>query len=639
LGGNTVLTYWVKVIDPLYALDTYGVYVSQGSTDPNDFTQVFQETLNSSFADWTERTIEIPQTGNCRIAFRHFDSYDQYIFCIDDIIVVSDDPGSNPCPAVTNLKAEVQGADVVLTWDAAEGSPTGYTVYLDSEEKTTVTILEHVLTDIPGGKHTASVRANYSDDCTPQKVTTPEFEIGNCDGVENFTVAYNADCEAVLSWDAPAKKTMHGVYATPTALIHSEGFEGASDPYPAVTNKVRSEVLWDNAMPTTTSGLISVYWEGTDDLVQIADDFDAEAGWSIESITTSGFNNNDFFPYKFGVRFYTDDGGKPGEEIWIDEFCTGTEGDNILITLSEPFEIATAGKYWMSMYGMRTQSQDFNYRWDFYTSTTGKGEKLYLRDHSNLFGSGTNWMPVDPSLVPGVLSVTFVLNGTAGGPANPEYNVYRDGVKVAGPITETTYTDKNFDTSAEHEWAVAVVCKSNADSEWNRNKLDACDPAEPCDPPTNVKAEISDYNHLTLTWEGNADAYKITENGVELAGTHTSPYTATLESGEYEYCVISVCGEEESEPMCAEKFIIEVGIADHNMTNVRIYPNPATSTINIAGDDIVKVEIYNVVGQMVEVKTGVIATIDVSAYNNGIYLFRVYDSNNKVTTQRIMVSK
>ncbi|MDR0364700.1 MAG: choice-of-anchor J domain-containing protein, partial [Bacteroidales bacterium] len=38
LGGNTVLTYWVKVIDPLYALDTYGVYVSQGSTDPNDFT-------------------------------------------------------------------------------------------------------------------------------------------------------------------------------------------------------------------------------------------------------------------------------------------------------------------------------------------------------------------------------------------------------------------------------------------------------------------------------------------------------------------------------------------------------------------------------------------------------------------------
>lgn len=609
LGGNTVLTYWVKVIDPLYPSDTYGVYVSTSGTAPSDFTQSFQETLTSAAASWVERTVEISQSGDCYIAFRHFNSNDQYVFCVDDIVVETEE-GNTPCPAVTNLKAEVQGTDVVVTWDAASGTPTGYKVYLDDAEKTTEPGLTHTLTGVAGGKHTVSVAATYSDGCTPKKVTTPEFTVGNCDGVKNFKAEYNANCGADLSWDAVTKE--------------------------------RSELIWDNVVPTTTSGLISVYWETSDVLVQIADDFEVEAGTSIEYLTTAGFCNNSTIPTRYGIRFYTDNNEAPGEELWVDNLASGTDDGtgNITITLSEPFDVPSAGKYWVSMYGYRESAQDFNTRFDFYTSTTGIGSKLYLKDHTNLFGSGTNWMPVDPGLVAGVLSVTFSLYGTKNsGPVESLYNVYRDGEKIADKIKETTYTDPTFDTSVGHEWAVAVVCANGADSEWARKPLDACDPPVPCDPPTNVKAEnVGDgVCVIQLTWDGEG-VFHVTKDGDDL-GAQTSPYKdeAVAAGVTYRYCVYQVCDDEQSESVCVDAACPE-GINDLK-GSVNIYPNPATSVVTINGKDVAKVEVYNVVGQMVEMKTGEIRTIDVSTYNNGIYLFRVYDSNNNVVTKRIMVTK
>ncbi|MDL2228550.1 choice-of-anchor J domain-containing protein, partial [Odoribacter sp. OttesenSCG-928-L07] len=179
------------------------------------------------------------------------------------------------------------------------------------------------------------------------------------------------------------------------------------------TTQTRADVLYNNDVPTTTSGLISVYWAGSDALVQIADDFIGGEGWIIEKVVTSGFCNANPIPTVYGIVFYTDDNGKPGTELYKNITCQGVVvGSDIEITLPTAYTLPSTGKFWISIYGVRTQVQDFNWRFDIYTSTTAVGSPLYLKDHKNVFGSGTEWMPVSPGLISGVVSMKFSLYGT-----------------------------------------------------------------------------------------------------------------------------------------------------------------------------------------------------------------------------------
>ncbi|MDL2239861.1 DUF2436 domain-containing protein, partial [Bacteroidales bacterium OttesenSCG-928-L14] len=234
-----------------------------------------------------------------------------------------------------------------------------------------------------------------------------------------------------------------------------------------VSKETRADVLYDNNVPVTTSGLITVYWAASDVLVQIADDFEGVAGWSIEQIVTNGFCNTSTIPTTYGIHFYADDNGKPGEELYSNINCQGVEGDVITITLPEAYVIPSDGKYWISIYGVRSTAQDFNTRFDIFTSTTAIGSKLYLKDHANLFQGGTEWQPVDPGLVAGVVSMTFSLLGVAGDPPVPPavepilgVNIYRDGELLAfvkESITE--YVDKDV-AYGEHEYCIRVVYES-----------------------------------------------------------------------------------------------------------------------------------------------------------------------------------
>ncbi|MCL2074687.1 MAG: T9SS type A sorting domain-containing protein [Marinilabiliaceae bacterium] len=72
-------------------------------------------------------------------------------------------------------------------------------------------------------------------------------------------------------------------------------------------------------------------------------------------------------------------------------------------------------------------------------------------------------------------------------------------------------------------------------------------------------------------------------------------------------------------------------------TKMDIYPNPAKNLVQIDGVDILKVEIYNMFGQLVDTQKA--NTIDVSKYNAGAYLFKTYDVNGNVIISKIMVTK
>ena len=72
-----------------------------------------------------------------------------------------------------------------------------------------------------------------------------------------------------------------------------------------------------------------------------------------------------------------------------------------------------------------------------------------------------------------------------------------------------------------------------------------------------------------------------------------------------------------------------------------LYPNPTSGLFTIKGNDIAKVEVYNLVGEKVfEVESGkwkVENYLDASGWNKGIYLVSITKQNGAVETKKLVV--
>ena len=79
-----------------------------------------------------------------------------------------------------------------------------------------------------------------------------------------------------------------------------------------------------------------------------------------------------------------------------------------------------------------------------------------------------------------------------------------------------------------------------------------------------------------------------------------------------------------------------VAIAENNTNNVSIYPNPATSVLNINADGYRTVEIVNVLGQTVYTANATSnMQVNVSKLNNGVYFVRLNGANGTYTQKLI----
>ena len=70
-----------------------------------------------------------------------------------------------------------------------------------------------------------------------------------------------------------------------------------------------------------------------------------------------------------------------------------------------------------------------------------------------------------------------------------------------------------------------------------------------------------------------------------------------------------------------------------------IFPNPVKDVLTVKGENMKQVVIYNSVGQMVETINAESdeVRVNVSAYNNGMYLINVIDNNGEMTTTKVSV--
>jgi len=169
-----------------------------------------------------------------------------------------------------------------------------------------------------------------------------------------------------------------------------------------------------------------------------------------------------------------------------------------------------------------------------------------------------------------------------------------------------------------------------------------------CLPLTGFMGEyIKETNLVNLSWVApeseNLTGFDILRNGELLE--HVTPTTVSysdntenFEEGNYKYCVLPVypylCTFEDE---CYETYINNVGIDIYSST-LRVYPNPATNLLNISGDWVAEVKIYNNMGQLILMQHNT-NTINVSGLPNGIYLLHVETSTGNTLQKKITINR
>ena len=131
LVAGSQLSFWAAATDESYAADHFGVFISDNGT--SDWTSVQEWTLTAKkqgmaggaasrdgrgqrLGTWYNYTVDLSSyAGQKYIAFRHFNCYDQYIMCLDDITLTAGSKSNRDVVAlngfVTDPGAMNNGAD------------------------------------------------------------------------------------------------------------------------------------------------------------------------------------------------------------------------------------------------------------------------------------------------------------------------------------------------------------------------------------------------------------------------------------------------------------------------------------------------------------------------------------------------
>lgn len=110
----------------------------------------------------------------------------------------------------------------------------------------------------------------------------------------------------------------------------------------------------------------------------------------------------------------------------------------------------------------------------------------------------------------------------------------------------------------------------------------------------------------------------------------------------YEAKIVMVTNDPDNEEVVIP-LVMKVGtvsIAENENQLANIYPNPATTTVTLEGDNLNSVAIYNVAGQLVRVVKleSLINNINLDV-EAGVYFFSVYDNNGNNSVTRVVITK
>jgi len=217
------------------------------------------------------------------------------------------------------------------------------------------------------------------------------------------------------------------------------------------------------------------------------------------------------------------------------------------------------------------------------------------------------------------------------------YNVYLDGA-LHKEITETSYTFVEI-PAGEYIFGISSIT-----GECESEIISMSFTVTNCPQPASVDA-VQEGNDVILTWEAPLEDVVIDSYNVYLDGTlkqdnipnTTFTYTfVNAPEGKHKYGVSATLGDCESDILEIEFTLTGISEMDDVFT---IYPNPAESYFEIKGDYIKEVQLFNVLGQLVETISvnDNYCLITTSRLNSGIYFINIYSTDNQMYIKKLII--
>lgn len=119
--------------------------------------------------------------------------------------------------------------------------------------------------------------------------------------------------------------------------------------------------------------------------------------------------------------------------------------------------------------------------------------------------------------------------------------------------------------------------------------------------------------------------------------TQMSPTHTYATGGNYNVCLIAVDNTTNVADMTCISNVdpsAVVSIAEDNVGVIKLYPNPVSDVLNIDAENVTNVKIYSTTGLLVVDTES--TKIDMSKYDNGLYIIQIQFEDQTISTQRII---
>ena len=303
------------------------------------------------------------------------------------------------------------------------------------------------------------------------------------------------------------------------------------------------------------------------------------------------------------------------------------------------------------------------------TANTGYTYKAFITFNGNtVYGDEVTFTTLEQSqltepsattnAVSNLTQTTATLNGTISNPDNvtitaqgfewkavsaSSYNV----LNATGTTMSSTLNNLTANTNYTYRAFVTTANGTHYGSDVNFTTLE--DTPEPCDVPTNLHTTDIQNEAISIAWDADANVsswnirYSTVGGTWNTATSNTNSYTITGLMGltDYEIQVQANCGNgnlsEWSGSITAQT--TNVGIENHLLNSISLYPNPANDVVNVQctmnNVQLEGVEIIDVYGKVVRTVVGANnyspIRINVSGLANGMYFVRVTTDEGVVT--------